>query len=114
MKIFNKDLTKELQEKDVDINKGKLSDTFVKIDDVYEQVLIYTPYTDDELKERQIALLKDSLEALSQDFIQAELGAVFEDLDERKERFKSLHNELRQLLGKEPREYITEEHEGEE
>ena len=53
---------------------------------------------------------------LSQDFIQLQLGAVFEDLEQRKERFKTLHNELRQLLGKEPREYniITESKETEE
>ena len=36
---------------------------------------------------------------------QADLGAVFDDLEARKSEFISLHNELRTLLGKEQREY---------
>ena len=45
------------------------------------------------------------LNSLSQDLIQAQAGAVFEDLEERKAEFQALHNELRSLLGKEPRDY---------
>lgn len=55
--------------------------------------------------ERQILNIQIRLEHLSQDFIQAQLGAEFEDLEERKAEFKTLHNELRVLLGKEPRNY---------
>ena len=45
------------------------------------------------------------LNSLSQDFTQYSLGAVFEDIEARKLEFQALHNELRKLLGKEPREY---------
>ena len=53
----------------------------------------------------RIAEIKPRLEQLSQDLIQAQAGAVFEDLEERKLEFQELHNELRILLGKEPRKY---------
>lgn len=45
------------------------------------------------------------LNELSQDLIQAQAGAVFEDLDERKAEFQTLHNELRILTGKPARQY---------
>lgn len=54
----------------------------------------------------RIAEIKPRLEQLSQDLIQAQAGAVFEDLEERKLEFQTLHNELRILLGKEPRKYV--------
>lgn len=77
--------------------------------DEIEQIQIFVPYTKQELAERQkqarIAEIKVELNNLSQDFIQAEIGAVFDDLEQRKENFKTLHNELRKLLGKEPRIY---------
>lgn len=72
-------------------------------------IYIYVPYTAEELAEQQkqarIEEIKTELTNLSQDFIQAEIGAVFVDLEQRKELFKTLHNELRALLGKEPRQY---------
>lgn len=54
----------------------------------------------------RIEEIKPRLDQLSQDLIQAQAGAVFEDLEERKTEFQTLHNELRVLLGKEPRIYI--------
>ena len=54
----------------------------------------------------RISEIKPRLEQLSQDLIQAQAGAVFEDLEERKLEFQTLHNELRILLGKEPRKYV--------
>lgn len=55
----------------------------------------------------RISEIKPRLSQLSQDLIQAQAGAVFEDLEERKVEFQTLHNELRVLLGKEPREYTN-------
>lgn len=49
--------------------------------------------------------ITERLNKLSQDFVQAMAGAYFEDLEERKTEFQTLHNELRQLEGKEPRKY---------
>ena len=57
----------------------------------------------------KIYSLRERLSQLSQDFVQAMAGAHFEDLEERKAEFQTLHNELRVLEGKEPREYTKEE-----
>ncbi len=55
--------------------------------------------------EKRISEIQQRLNDLSQDFIQAQIGAQIDDLGKRKEEFRTLHNELRQLLGKEPRNY---------
>ena len=92
----------------------------VEIDDKYYADCIKEDFNDDltfnvekynarKQKEKglaRIAEIKPRLEQLSQDLIQAHAGAVFEDLEERKLEFQTLHNELRILLGKEPRKYV--------
>lgn len=60
--------------------------------------------TNDEIKQRKFDI-SIRLDELTKDFVQADLGAEFDDLEERKAEYKSLHNELRILLGKEPRYY---------
>lgn len=57
-------------------------------------------------KIRRIDDIQKRLQQLSQDFIQVQLGAVFEDLEERKQEFRDLHNELRVLQGKSERIYL--------
>lgn len=65
-----------------------------------------------ELKNRvRIAEIKPRLEQLSQDIIQSLAGAEFEDMAERQKEFQTLHNELRILLGKEPRKYLEVDNE---
>lgn len=54
----------------------------------------------------RIAEIKPRLEQLSQDIVQSLAGAEFEDLTERQKEFQTLHNELKILLGKEPRKYM--------
>lgn len=71
----------------------------------YEDILVYVPYTEEELTQNEIYELEERLAQLTQDFIQMQCGAVFEDADARIKEFQTLHNELRTLLGKEPREY---------
>lgn len=65
------------------------------------------------IQQRQNAIRKEEirtrLNKLSQDFVQVYLGAEFHDLEERKLEFKTLHNELRALLGKNPRKYNENE-----
>lgn len=61
--------------------------------------------TEEEINRQRIYEIEERLEQLTQDFIQIQCGAIFEDEEERKKEFKSLHNELRVLLGKNPREY---------
>lgn len=71
----------------------------------YEYIKIYIPYTEEELKNNRIAEIKSRLEELNKDFIQYYLGAVISNIEDKKIEFISLHNELRELLGKEPRIY---------
>lgn len=61
--------------------------------------------TEEELTQQEIYELEVRLNQLTQDFIQMQCGAVFEDADERVAEFQAKHNRLRYLKGKEPREY---------
>ena len=70
-----------------------------------EVVAIERVITEEEKKQARISEIQSRLNELTQDFVQADLGAVFADIEERKTEFKALHNELRELLGKEPRIY---------
>lgn len=47
--------------------------------------------------------IKDELNRLSEDIIQDLVGERVPDIETRKSRFFQLHNELRTILGKEPR-----------
>ena len=58
-----------------------------------------------EINKKRIVEIKQQLEELTKDFIQYYLGATIENIEERKAKFISLHNELRELLGKQPRIY---------
>ena len=62
----------------------------------------------EEIQQR-IVYIRSRLNELTEDFIQSSLGAVFEDLEARKTEFKTLHNELRTLLGKDERVYIAQD-----
>lgn len=65
----------------------------------------YNARKQQENNQIRISKIQSRLDQLSQDLIQAQAGAVFEDLEERKAEFQTLHNELRVLLCKSPREY---------
>lgn len=73
--------------------------------DETEEILVYVPFTAEQLQERRIAKIKERLSQLSEDFAQAWAGAQITDIEARKREFADLHNELRGLLGKEPRVY---------
>ena len=72
-----------------------------------EVVAVEHETTQEELNEQRKLEIQSRLIELSQDFVQASLGAEFIDLEERKNEFRTLHNELRELLGKEPRKYVS-------
>lgn len=65
----------------------------------------YVP-TEEDLKWNRMCEIQARINELSQDFVQASIGAIIVDSEERKVEFKTLHNELRTLLEKEPRQYI--------
>ena len=58
-----------------------------------------------ETKLKELPILQSELDKLSQDMIQMQCGAVFEDKDYRILRFRELHNMIREIQGKEPRIY---------
>ena len=80
--------------------------------DEYEDIQVYVPYTDDELKERadrkRHAELKSELAKIKEDIEQETFGLVRDDYDEKKQRAAEIINELRVLEGKEPREVKLE------
>ena len=59
-----------------------------------------------ELYKLELAELQPELDKLTEDLIQAQAGAIIPNLEERKARFQVIHNRIREIQGKEPREYI--------
>lgn len=63
--------------------------------------------TQEEVKQTRIAEIQARLTELDHDIIQDIAGEIVPDIETRKIEFIKLHNELRQLLGKELREKKT-------
>lgn len=61
--------------------------------------------TQEDIKQNRIYEIESRLIELDQDIIQDIAGEVVPNIEERKLEFIELHNELRQLLGKEQRKY---------
>ena len=76
--------------------------------DEYEDIQVYVPYTEAELKERvnkaRSTELKAELAKIKEDIEQETFGLVRDDYTEKKARAAEIVNELRVLEGKEPRE----------
>lgn len=62
-----------------------------QIDNAYENMLLINN------KQQRLA-------ELTKDFAQVEAGLIIDDLDERKQEFRTLLNEVRVLQGKQPRQ----------
>ena len=104
---------KEIELTAEELYQKKIKDEFERLKNLpQEEIVLTEEQIQAELElaktNQRIAEIKPRLEQLSQDLIQAQAGAVFEDLEERKAEFQELHNELRILLGKEPREYVEQ------
>ena len=54
-------------------------------------------------KQKSIMEKQKRLAELTKDFAQVEAGLIIDDLDERKQEFRTLLNEVRVLQGKQPR-----------
>ena len=94
-----------------ELYQKKIADEFERLKNLPKEEPVLTEeqiaeMQEQAIKNKRIAEIKPRLEQLSQDLTQAQVGAVFEDLDERKAEFIKLHNELRTLLGKPQREYL--------
>lgn len=76
--------------------------------DEYEDIQVFVPYTEEELKKRaddkRHAELKAELEKIKEDIEQEAFGLVRSDYAEKKARAAEIINELRVLEGKEARE----------
>lgn len=92
--------------------------TKVEIDDIYSDCQLsdfnndltfniekYNARKQRELDEEELPELQAELNAISQDLIQAQAGAVIDNLEERKVRFQVVHNRIREIMRKEPRIY---------
>jgi hypothetical protein len=73
--------------------------------DETEDILVYLPFTKEEMEAKRADEIKARLAELSNDFAQVFAGAQISDIDARKREFAGLHNELRTLMGKTPRVY---------
>lgn len=75
--------------------------------DEYEDIQVYVPYTEEELKkrvyEKRYAELKVELVKIKEDIEQETFGIIRDDYVEKKSRAATIINELRVLEGKEPR-----------
>ena len=104
---------------DEQLSKPPYNYTKIEVEDIYSDCqasdfnedLTFSPikYVDRKQREKdeiRIAEIKPRLEQLSQDIVQSLAGAEFEDMAERQKEFQTLHNELRVLLGKMPRNYL--------
>lgn len=95
-----------------ELYQKKIKDEFERLKNLpHEEIVLTEEQIQAELElakiDRRISEIKLRLSQLSQDLIQAQAGAVFEDLESRKLEFQTLHNELRVLEGKEPRKYFS-------
>lgn len=85
----------------VDVPEVKAKDAWEE----YEDILVYVPFTTEEMEAKRADEIKARLAELSNDFVQVWAGANISDIEDRKREFANLHNELRGLLGKTPRSY---------
>lgn len=63
--------------------------------------------TDEEIKLLRMHEIQIELNSLNQDLVQDLAGEMVPNIEERKQRFIELHNEMRNLLGKSNREVIN-------
>lgn len=66
-------------------------------------ITVYVPFTEEQLKQQQINTKINRLTELTKDLAQVQAGLVIDDIEERKQEFRTLLNEVRALQGKQPR-----------
>lgn len=95
-----------------ELYQKKIDDEFERLKNLpHEEIVLTKEQIQAEIElaktNQRISEIKVRLSQLSQDLIQAQAGAIFEDLEFRKAEFQTLHNELRALEGKELRKYFS-------
>ena len=66
----------------------------------------YNQRKEQKAKAERLIQIKKRLSDLSENIIQVQAGAVIENSEEMFEEFRTLHNEARELEGKQPRKYL--------
>ena len=66
----------------------------------------YNQRKEQKAKAERLIQIKKRLSELSENIIQVQAGAVIENSEEMFEEFRTLHNEARELEGKQPRKYL--------
>ena len=67
-------------------------------------ITVYVPFTEEQLKQQQINTKINRLTELTKDLAQVQAGLIIADIEERKQEFRTLLNEVRVLQGKQARE----------
>ena len=67
-------------------------------------ITVYVPFTEEQLKQQQINTKINRLTELTKDLAQVQAGLIITDIEERKQEFRTLLNEVRVLQGKQARE----------
>ena len=66
----------------------------------------YNHRKEKKAKAERLIQIKKRLSDLSENIIQVQAGAVIENSEEMFEEFRTLHNEAREIEGKQPRKYL--------
>ena len=67
-------------------------------------ITVYVPFTEEQLKQQQINTKINRLTELTKYLAQVQAGLIITDIEERKQEFRTLLNEVRVLQGKQARE----------
>lgn len=81
-------------------------ETIIEREETQEEMAKREQYEQRETNRVRAAEIRTELDKLSQDFIQVQCGEIIPDIEERKQKFVRLHNELRVLEGKRPRDTV--------
>lgn len=93
-----------------ELYQKKIQEEFIRLKNLPKKDIVFTEEQIQESLihrelEEELKTLQAELNALSQDLVQAQAGAVIDNLEERKARFQVVHNRIREIMGKEPRVY---------
>lgn len=81
------------------------SSKIIKREECAEELKLKQTVLEENEKVLRIQEINLRLKKLTEDFAQVFAGALYDDIEERKMEFQSLHLELLKLLGKQPKVY---------
>lgn len=103
--LYGEEIAKEKGYTIVEVDEKYQDCCFEDFENFVFSVEKYNARKLNEENQKKIPAIRKRLNELNKDFIQKMLGAVIPNIEEKEAEFISLHNELRVIQGKEPREY---------